>query len=145
MTASEYSPTHLQILKEEAESTSLHNTLKNTTSDVSREFQMPVYRFGRPNYVPKFNENWWKTTSKQHQLFNIFHAHASTCCQTFDLSNTLQNVELCIHSLCMAVSATVACLNTSRHRLYKLFDSTGMPTLTTGYGTDHCTKNEVFH
>ena len=36
----------------------------------------------------------------------------------------------------MLASATVVCLNTSRHRLYKFFHSTGMPKLTTGYGTN---------
>ena len=35
----------------------------------------------------------------------------------------------------MAVSPSVVCLNTSRHRLYKLSQSTSMPNLTTGYST----------
>ena len=35
----------------------------------------------------------------------------------------------------MPVSATVACLNASRYRLHKIFHSTGMPKLTTGYNT----------
>ena len=35
----------------------------------------------------------------------------------------------------MAVSPSVVCLNTSRHRLYKLSHSTSMPNLTTGYST----------
>ena len=71
---------------------------------------------------------------KQLQLFNhMFHANASTCCHTFNLSNTLKDVEL--KTLCMLVSTTVACLNISGHRLYKPFHSTGQSKLTTGYGT----------
>ena len=35
----------------------------------------------------------------------------------------------------MAVSATVTCLDITRHRLYKLFHSTSLPKLNTGYGT----------
>lgn len=49
------------------------------------------------------------------------------------LSNTLKNDEL--RTLCMPVSATMACLNMSKHRLYKPFHSTGIPKLTTGHGT----------
>ena len=36
----------------------------------------------------------------------------------------------------MPASATVVCLNTSRHHLHKLFHGTGLPKLMTGCGTD---------
>ena len=93
-------------------------------SGISRGFQTPVYRFGH-----KLKENWCKTA-----INHTFQANVSTCWQIFDVSNTLKNVELKI--LCISVSATLACLNTSRHHLYKLFCATSISKLTTGYGTD---------
>ena len=76
---------------------------------VSRGFKTPEYRFGCPNYVPKFKK---KTHATQHQLFHIFNANASTPSQTFNLINTLKIVKL--KTLRMPVSATQVCLNVSQ-------------------------------
>ena len=79
------------------------------TIGICRGLQMPVFELKYRNYVPKLNENWCKTT----QLFNhIFHANASTCCQTFNLWNTFKNTEL--QNWWIPVSATRACVNVSQ-------------------------------
>ena len=58
-----------------------------------------------------------KTDAKQHQLFNnIFHAELKTFC--INASATLTQHRL---------------LNTSKNRLYKPFNSTSVPKLTSGY------------
>ena len=51
------------------------------------------------------------------------------------LRSILKNVEL--KTLFMPVSGTTACLNISRHHLYKPFHGSGMSKLTTGYSTVH--------
>ena len=74
---------------------------------------MPVYRFGRLNYVPKLKKNM------QSNINYLIISSTQMCPtpQTFNLSNTFKIVEL--KTLCVPVSATQFCLNVSQSCLYK--------------------------
>ena len=63
-------------------------------------------------WAPKLCAQIKEIDAKQHQLFNIFNANASTPSLKFNLSNALKIVQL--KTLCMPVSATLVCLNLSQ-------------------------------